>query len=41
MSDGGGISIDFTALAIALLLICFWGEPDLIDALIKYLMSAS
>lgn len=23
---------------LALLLICFWGEPDLIDALIHWLM---
>jgi hypothetical protein len=31
LSTGGGW------LALALLLIAFWGEPDLIDALIEFL----
>jgi len=41
MSNDSGVSIDFGFLAIALLIICFYGEPDLIDALIKYFMSAT
>ena len=28
------------ALALALLIIMFWGEPDIVDALIHYLNSA-
>jgi hypothetical protein len=31
-------SIDCTMLALVLWIICFWGEPDLIDALIHFLM---
>lgn len=33
------ISIDYSFLAIAILLIAFYGEPDLIDAIIYYLMN--
>ena len=38
MSDDG-FSIGFSGLAIALLIIAFWGEPDLVDALIQYFMN--
>ena len=33
------VSIGFGSLAIALLIIAFWGEPDLVDALIQYFMN--
>ena len=36
MSDDGGISIGLGS--ILLLFIFFWGEPDLVDALIHFLM---
>ncbi len=39
MSDEGSISIGFGSIAIALLIIMFWGEPDLVDALINYFMN--
>lgn len=32
-------SIDLGFMAVALLCIAFYGEPDLVDALIHYLMS--
>ncbi len=32
------IDIDFAFPAIALLFIMFWGEPDLVDAIIYFLM---
>lgn len=32
------MSIDLSGLSIALLFIAFWGEPDLVDALIQLLM---
>jgi len=35
-----GISIGFETLAIAILFIAFYGEPDLVDALIHYFMRA-
>ena len=38
--SSGGISIGFESVAIAMLVIAFWGEPDLVDALIHYLMRA-
>lgn len=38
MSDDGGIYIGFGSMALAVLFIAFWGEPDLVDALIKYFM---
>jgi len=31
------IEIGFGSLALAMLIIAFWGEPDLVDALIHYL----
>lgn len=31
------IDVDFSILAIVLLMIFFWGEPDLLDSLIAYL----
>lgn len=37
--NNGGMSIGFGSMATALLFIAFWGEPDLIDALIKYFMT--
>ena len=41
MSDNNiSADTDFGLLAIALLFICFCGEPDLIDALIYFLMNA-
>lgn len=39
-NNNGGISIDFGSIAIAMLFIAFWGEPDLVDALIQYFMRA-
>ena len=43
MSNKGGnkVTIDFTVLAIVLAFIFFHGEPDLVDALIHYLMTAA
>ena len=38
MGDDGGFSIGFSGIGIALLFIAFWGEPDLVDALIHYFM---
>lgn len=32
---------DFTLLAIVLAFIFFWGEPDLVDALIHYFLGAT
>lgn len=32
------IDIDLFPIAVAMLLIAFYGEPDLVDALIHYLM---
>ncbi len=40
MSDDSGITIGFGSMAIAILFIAFWGEPDLVDALIKYFMAS-
>ncbi len=37
--DEDGIHLGVGTLAIVLLIICFWGEPDLIDALIHFLMN--
>lgn len=34
-----GFSFGISGVAIAMLLIAFWGEPDLIDALIHFLMN--
>ncbi|KKN51452.1 hypothetical protein LCGC14_0622680 [marine sediment metagenome] len=39
-NNDGGFSLEFGSLAIALLFIAFWGEPDLVDALIQYFMRA-
>ena len=36
--SSSSISIGLETLAIALLVIAFYGEPDLIDALIHYFM---
>ena len=33
---GEGIGIEIPVLSIVLLIIAFWGEPDLVDALIVY-----
>ena len=30
--------VDYTLLAVVLWAIFFWGEPDLVDALIAYLL---
>jgi hypothetical protein len=40
MSNKEGFSIGFEMIGIALLFIAFWGEPDLVDALIKYFMGS-
>lgn len=32
-------NIDFFPLALVLAIIAFWGEPDLVDALIFWLMN--
>ena len=39
-NNNNEISIGFGSMALALLFIAFWGEPDLIDALIQYFMRA-
>ena len=40
MSKGKtNIDIDLTVMAVAILFICFYGEPDLIDAIIYFLMN--
>ena len=39
--SNGGIEIDFTFLGVAMLIIAFWGEPDLVDALIHYFLNKS
>lgn len=39
MSKENSISIDFGWIALALLIIAFWGEPDLVDALIHYFLN--
>ena len=39
-NNNNEVSICFGSLALALLFIAFWGEPDLIDALIHYFMRA-
>lgn len=38
MSEDNGFSVGFEIVGIALLFIAFWGEPDLVDALIHFLM---
>lgn len=41
MSDKNvNVEVDFSYLALALLVIFFWGDPDLCDAMIHYFMSA-
>ena len=37
MSDE--VNIGFGCLGIVLFIIAFWGEPDLVDALINYFMN--
>lgn len=32
------IEVDYTPIAAAMLLIAFWGEPDLVDALIHFFL---
>jgi len=32
------IDIDYSWLAVAVLFIAFWGEPNLVDAIIHWLM---
>ena len=39
-SNNNEISIGFGSMALALMFIAFWGEPDLVDALIQYFMRA-
>ena len=36
MATNNTISTDSGFIGIALLFIAFWGEPDLVDALIKF-----
>lgn len=38
---GSGISLGISSIAIVILILAFYGEPDLITALIQYLMEAN
>ncbi len=35
------VEIGFGSLALVLFIIAFWGEPDIVDALIHFLMSCA
>ena len=38
MGDKGDFNFHIPLIGISILLIAFWGEPDLVDALIHYFM---